>query len=243
MALYCGAIVFSGRNIDKRLTRLWVLFSEIVDIVFDPRPRRSLIRNLREKVATAHAVHWDLFLVDDSFAFIVPTNTHAVLHLSEMLSQCSPLPNVTQSIPVRFVGEVFEMVTSSLKPDTQLFNKTNILFSLRMLHGGLYYTKDIAADSMNDKHLTKCDQPHIAVLESPSRSNDRKRAVETAELAAKQCFRPVENVAIQNVQLFKNVSLGEEGTNFAIEAEHVFVSRRDQFRNARQKFWIAVHLL
>ena len=196
LALYCGAIVFSGRNIDKRLTRLRVLFSEIVDIVFDPRP---LIGNLREEVATAHAVHCDLFWVDDSFSFIVPANTHAVLHSPEMLSQCSPLPNVTQSIPVRFVGEAFEMVTSSLKPDTQLFNKTNILFSLRMLHGGLYYKNDIAADSMNDKHLTKCDQPHIAVLERPSRSNDRKRAVETAELAAKQCFRPVENVAILSI--------------------------------------------
>ena len=81
MALCYGPIVFSGRNIDKRLTRLWVLPSEIVDIVSDPTPRRSSIRDLREKVANAHAVHCDLILVDDSFAFTVPANTHAVLHL------------------------------------------------------------------------------------------------------------------------------------------------------------------
>ena len=137
LALYYGSIVFSGRNIDKRLIRLWVLLSEIVDIVFDPTPRRSSIRDLREKVAISHAVHCDLFLVDESFALTVPANTHAVLHLPEMLSQCCPLPNVTQFIPERFVGEAFEMVKSRLKPDTQLFNKTNMSFSFRMLSGGL----------------------------------------------------------------------------------------------------------
>ena len=80
------------------------------------------------------------------------------------------------------------------------------------------------------------DQPHIALLKRPSCGNDGKRAVEAAEVVAKKYFCPVENVAIQNIQLFKNVSLGEEGATFIIEAEHVFVSRRDQFRNARQKF-------
>lgn len=151
LALYYGPVLFSGRNIDKRLTRLWVLLSEIVDIVFDPTPRRSSIRDLREKFATAHAVHCDLVLVDDRFAFTVPANTHVVLHLPEMLSECGPLPDVTQFIPERFVGETFDMVKSRIKPDTQLFNKTNMLFSLRMLSGGLCYASDIYAETKSKK--------------------------------------------------------------------------------------------
>lgn len=136
-ALFYGPVLFSRQEGDRRVSRLWRLTSDIVCIASDRTPSVDDHEELESLVQMAHATFAQIFHIDAWHAFCFTPNTHALLHLHDSLRECGPLPNITQFLVDRPVGKVGNFISSMARPEANLFHKTQKLFCLRLLNGGL----------------------------------------------------------------------------------------------------------
>ena len=137
LALHFCPFLFSGPGVNRKVTLLWTVTRDVLEIVFDPTPRRSDVDNLRRLVQQAHALFTEVFYPNEKHAFIFTPTTHAILHLPDVMEACGPLLNVSQFLPERVIGEIGRYAHSKVRPEANLFHKSQTLFALRMGGGGL----------------------------------------------------------------------------------------------------------
>lgn len=112
-------------------------FQSIIYISFNHVPKRSDIEKLKVYVQKFHALYSMVFEIDADHRHCYTPSTHAILHLHEILEDCGPLPNVSQFLAERVVGELGRTANTAQRLEAHLLNQYLHGFSLRMLAGGL----------------------------------------------------------------------------------------------------------
>ena len=251
--LFYGPVLFSGLGVDRRVSKLWRLTSDIVCIARDPTPSVDDHEELESLVQMAHATFSQIFHIDASHAFCFTPNTHALLHLHDALLECGPLPNISQFLLERLVGEVGNFISSMVRPEANLFHKTQKLFCLRLLNGGLgVYGEKVAGhgamfgrhspvdEGCSDEHggCTHDDDYHTLGCGTPiATGQEMQRVVSFIEqniLCRKDGLRIVECMS------FDRMRVGHGDDAYDIETEANFFKRENTDEDGcRQKFWIA----
>lgn len=226
--LYYAKILFHGLKIGSDPTRLWALTSRMLDFVFDPTPSAESWRNLRTVVEELHALLTKIFYVDEAHAFCFTPTSHAILHLPEMLRECGPLLNVSQFLVERLVGEIGARVKSRLHPESNLFHKSQTLFCLRLMNGGMAAN---ARDSSANIRISGLEEPKQSVAEK----SILKYFIDTLP-------KTDWNIKVLKLVRHRKTTVSTRGILLDIECRREFTDREKISRyRARQKFCIAAH--
>lgn len=242
--LFYGKVLFHGmRLLGKKKIKLWTLTSRMLQAVFDATPDAEEWIHLRDVVEHCHALFAEVFYVDSSHAFCFTPTTHAILHLPKMMKECGPLPNVSQFVVERLVGEIGVRVKSRLHPEANLFHKTSTLFALRLLDGGLEEPNSQKQDinPTGDRHSqNKCS---LSGAGEPIRSGTVREADAAAHFQ-KSLTGAVKDLEVMQLARHRRARLLRDGIALDIEIRGEF-RRRDRASpyHARQKCYIAAHFV
>ena len=174
--LFHGPALFSGTDINGRVSELWAATRDILFIAFDPTPSLNDVGYLSRLVQRAHALFTIVFRVNDSHNFCFTPTTHAILHLPDVMRKCGPLMNTSQFLPERVMGEVKRRAQSRVLPEANLFHKTQMLFGMKMFGGGLRYS----SQSIEISRKASSDSTHGNEVESIQ--SDRWKMVGRGEI-------------------------------------------------------------
>ena len=242
-ALYFAPVLLSHDNINHGISRIWVITSEIVAIVFDPTPSREEANRLESLTLQAHAMLCKLFWHDTRSSFCLPPNTHALLHLGEIMRQCGPLTNISQFTVERFVGEIGPSAKSRVKPETNMFNKTNNLFCLRLLNGGvgmIDLCENLCSDDSVRNQQSQSSSPNVfgnvRFFGLSTLLKDRRR-IQKAEACARSYFG--EQYLVLDVISVTSFEKCFINSHLTVETEKALKRRLRTTEGARQKCWIA----
>lgn len=245
-----GTLLFSGPEVDRRLSHLWFLTSKFLSIVFDPTPNVQTVSTLRMTVQAAHALFAEVFYTDTRHAFCYTPTTHSILHLPDMLRDCGPLTNVSQFVIERLVGELGVYAKSRRKPEANLFHKTYTLFGLRLLSNGLE-TRNLS--DLEQRNMIETDVPfHNGVggdgyplyvkVKKGIPAVGKQRVDQALEYLLVCAPENISCISIVAVKMHDNITIQEAGHNLKIETVGAFTTREQKScYRARQRFCVAAH--
>ena len=255
LALHFCPFLFSGPGMYRKVTLLWTVTREVLEIVFDPTPRRSDVDNLRRLVQQAHALFTEVFYPNEKHAFSFTPTTHALLHLADVMESCGPLLNVSQFLPERVIGEIGRYAYSKLRPEANLFHKSHTLFALRMVGGGLRDTpvrKECGPRTIPERLTATAGGHQVAPSwnlqgELVRAAADLSTTQEITHVVVREGQNLFGSVSITSVNCYSRAKFDCDNLCYRVETLSAFHAREKiQSRygsRSRQKCWIAVEYM